>query len=70
MSFVGFCSMQRYTKKDHSYPEEFIDEVKNIGTKVLQKISAVSNASTANVSFAIGKREQEAEMGQGGGREH
>lgn len=35
MSFVGFCSMQRYTKKDHSYPEEFIDEVKNIGTKVL-----------------------------------
>jgi len=31
MSLVGFCSMQRYTAKDHSYPEGFIDEVNNIG---------------------------------------
>lgn len=32
MSFIGFCNMQRYMAKDHSYPEEFIDEVNNIGT--------------------------------------
>lgn len=32
MSFIGFCSMQRYMAKDHSYSEEFIDEVNNIGT--------------------------------------
>lgn len=58
--------MQRYTKKDHSYPEEFIDKVKNIARKVLQKMSVVSNAITANVSFAIGKREQDAEMDKAG----
>lgn len=32
MSLVGFCTVQRYTEKDHSYPGEFIEEVNNIGT--------------------------------------